>query len=134
MDARDDRHRARVDRLEHVGKGHRVLLVLLAPERLCRAHPRDVGAGTERPSLAGQDDGPECPRRLTREGRERCPQLGDERSVHRVVDVGPGDRDARNHVRRSTSIDAQDRAHSIIVPGRVRAFARFRADTATLAS
>ena len=54
---RDDGHGAGVDRLEHVGHGHRVLLVALDIERARRAHPGEVGAGTERRPVAGQDDG-----------------------------------------------------------------------------
>ena len=70
LDPRDDRHRARVDRLEHVGHGHRVLLVALDVERHRRAHPGDVGAGAERRPVAGQDDGPE----LGRVPRARAPR------------------------------------------------------------
>ena len=55
LDAHDERHRAGVDRLEHVGHRHRVLLVALDVERHRRAHPGDVGAGTERRPVAGQD-------------------------------------------------------------------------------
>ena len=53
----------RVERLEHVGHRHRVLLVALDVEGHRRAHPGDVGTGTERRAVTGQDDGPEVRRR-----------------------------------------------------------------------
>ena len=67
MDTGDDRHRARVDRLEHIGHGHCVVLVGLDIELHRRPHPVDVGAGTERGSGSGEDDRPELRRRLARQ-------------------------------------------------------------------
>ncbi len=88
--AGDDRRRTRVDRLEHLGHRHRVVLVRLAVEVERRAHPRDVGAGAERRPVAGQDDAAQSVRRLPRERRERGSQVGDRGRVERVVDLGPG--------------------------------------------
>ena len=75
VDAGDDRHRAGVDGLEHVGHRHRVLLVALGVERHRGAHPVEVGAGTERRAVAGQDDRPKLRGRLAGERREGRPQL-----------------------------------------------------------
>ncbi len=82
MDAGDDRHGAGVDGLEHVGHRHRVLFVALGVEAHRRPHPGEVGPGTERRAVAGQDDRPELrgsfageqPRRssaVPRSGRHR---------------------------------------------------------------
>ena len=106
-----DRDRARVDRLEHLGHRHRVLLVALDVERHRRAHPVDVGAGAERRTVAGEDDGPQLGRRLAGEAGERRPELGDQRGVERVVDLGAGERDAGDGAGRSGPLDPEHPAH-----------------------
>ena len=119
VDPGDDRHRAGVDGLEHVGHRHRVLLVALGVEGHRRAHPGEVGAGTERRSVAGQDDRPELGRALAGEHREGRPQLGDERRIERVVDLRPGQRHSGDDVTRPGPLDAQscadEGAHGRIV-------------------
>ena len=56
LDARDHGDRARVDRVEHLRERHRVLLVAFPIELEAGAHPADVRAGTERGTIAGEDD------------------------------------------------------------------------------
>ena len=113
--AGDDRRRTGVDRLEHLGHGHRVVLVRLAVEVERRAHPRHVGAGAERRPVAGKDDRPQSFGRLAGERRERGPQLGDRGRVERVVDVGPGQRHARDHAAGAATLHANAIAHRLIV-------------------
>src|SRR5215212_393577 len=71
LDPGDDGDRARIDRLEHLRHGHRVLLIALDVQRHRRTHPADVRAGTEGLALARQDDGAELRRRILLERRER---------------------------------------------------------------
>ena len=75
LDAGDDRHGAGIDGLEHVGHRHRVLLVALDAERHRGTHPAEVRAGAERRSVAGEHDRTQAGWRLTRQRRERRPQL-----------------------------------------------------------
>ncbi len=118
----------RVDRVEHLGHRHRVLLVGLAVERQRGAHPGDVRAGTERRAVAGQDDGPQRTSAiLARERAEGRPQLGDQRRVERVVDVGPRERhpgdDAAGPVRSTRSASLTRASYAVAgprVPGRGR--------------
>ena len=71
VDPRDDRRRTRVDQLEGVGHRHRVLFVALDVERHRGPHPGDVGAGTERRAVPGQDDRPQVRGGLAGQDRER---------------------------------------------------------------
>ena len=96
VDARDHRDGARVDGVEHVGHGHRVVLVALDVELHRRAHPVDVGTRTERGSLAGKHDRPERRRILSCEGSERRGKLGDHARVERVVGLGTRQRHPRD--------------------------------------
>ncbi len=96
VNACDDRHRARVDRLEHVGHGHRVLFVAFDIELHRGAHPCDVGAGTERRPGPGQHNRPELGRALARERGKGRSKLGDDGSVERVVDLWPVERHPRH--------------------------------------
>ena len=120
VDAGDDRHGTGVDRLEHVGHGHRVLLVAFGVERHRRAHPGDVRAGAERRPVAGQHDRPELRRAVAGEEGERRPELGDEGRVEGVVDLGPAERDARDGVARACAFETQRLTHGAIVAGGLR--------------
>ena len=112
VDAHDERHGARVDRLEHVGHRHRVLLVAFDVERHRRAHPGDVGAGTERRPVAGQHDHPQRGRVLAGERRERRAQLGDGRGIEGVVHVGAGKRHPRHDVAGTAALEPDGGTHA----------------------
>ena len=101
---RDDRDRAGVDGLEHVGHAHRVLLVALDVERARRPHPVEVRAGAERRPVAREDHAAQIRRRLPRKGRERRSQLGDERRIERVVDLRAGQRHPGDRRRRARCV------------------------------
>ena len=120
LDPDDDGDGARVERLEHVGHRHRVLLVALDVERHRRAHPGDVGTGAEGRAVAGQDDEAKLVRGLPGERRERLAQLGDERRVERVVDLGPGERDPGDAVRGTGPLHAKGGHHGIVCRPRWR--------------
>ena len=119
VDPGDHRHRAGVDRLEHVGHRHRVLLVALDVEA--------IAARIQAMSAPAQNDGPSPARTTARssvgvfagEQRERRPQLRDQAGIERVVDLRPGQRHARHDAAGSRPLDAQaagrHRAHGRIV-------------------
>ena len=122
VDPGDDRHGAGVDGLEHVGHGHRVLLVALDVERHGGAHPGDVGAGAERRPVAREDDGAELGRALARKRRESGSKVRDQGGVEGVVDVRPGERHTSDDPSRARAIDAQCRSHAaILTSGQVAA-------------
>ena len=79
------------------------------------AHPGEVGAGTERRSVAGEDDRPESGRLLAREHRERRPQLRDQRRVEGVVDLRARQRDPGDGVGRTGALEADAGTHRDIV-------------------
>ena len=56
VDPSDQRHRQRIERCEHAGRGHRVADVLGLGESNRLGHPGDVGAGAEHLAGAGQHD------------------------------------------------------------------------------
>ena len=117
VDPGDDRHGTRVDGLEHVGHGHRVLLVALGVERHGRPHPGEVRTGAERRPVAGEDDRAELGRAFAGEQGERRPELADQARVEGVVDLGPAERDARNGVAGAGALDTQRLTHRAIVAG-----------------
>ena len=90
-----DRHRARVDRLEHLGHRHRVLLVALDVER---PSPRASSRCRRRRRTTGRRRRGRRPAARSGASRARpanvVAELGDQRGVERVVDLGPGERDA----------------------------------------
>ena len=100
LHADDERHRAGVDGLEHVGHRHGVLLVAFHIERHRRPHPGDVGAGAERGAVAGEDHGPERGGLLAGKRREGRPQLGDDRRIEGVVQLRACERDSGDDVAR----------------------------------
>ncbi len=116
VDPRDDRHRTDIDRLEHVGHGHRILFVALDIERHRRAHPGDIGTGAERWPVAGQHDRPQCHRFLARQRAERRAQLRDDGRIECVVDIGPRQRHAGDDPPRTGAFEADRWTHGRIVP------------------
>jgi len=115
MDPGDDRRRAGVDRLEHLGHGHRIRLVGVPVEGHRGTHPGDVRAGAEARPGAPDDDCPELDRGFLREPEEGSPELGDERGVEGVVDGGSIERHSNDDVARTGPFDAQPFAHPPIV-------------------
>ncbi len=125
VDAGDDRHRAGVDGLEHVGHRHRVLFVALGVQRHRGAHPVEVGAGAEGRPVAGQDHRSKLRRRLAGERRERGPEIADEGRVEGVVDVRAGQRHAGDDIARPGTHEPQGGARRPAhtrIPGLPRAF------------
>jgi hypothetical protein len=107
LNARDDGHRADIDRFEHVGHRHRVLLVALDVERHGGAHPGDIGAGAERRSITGEDDDTERAGVFASEAGERGPQLRDQRGIECVVDVRPSERHASDDTIATGALDPE---------------------------
>ena len=89
LDARDDRGRARVDRLEHLVEAECVLDVLVERELDGASLPVDVRARGEGGAVSG-----EYHRARIADSAERVVQLGDQRGVERIAPLGLGDRDA----------------------------------------
>ena len=96
--ARDERRRARVDRVHHPVEAQRVLDVLLEAEVDRRALPLDVGAGAEARPVAGEHDDA----RVADVG-ERLVQLRDQRRVERVSPLRLRERDRAGRRRRARS-------------------------------
>ncbi len=98
VDSGDDRHRAGIDRLEHVGHRHRVLLVALDAERHRRSHPAEVRTGAERRSVAREHDRAQPGRALAREGRERLRNSAMSDASNALWISGRGEGHARDDV------------------------------------
>ena len=111
VDAGDDGHRAVVDGIEHLGKGHRVGLVGLTAQLQAGAHPGDVGAGAEGRPLAGQDDRAKPVGRFVRQPPERATEPVDELGIEGVVDVRPVERHAHDRAARAGPLQLQGAGH-----------------------
>src|SRR6185295_18857169 len=94
VDARDHRHRAAVERPQHLGQTRRVGVVLLPRERRRLAHRAEIGAGAERLAAAADDDRAHAV--VGGERSERRRQLADQRGVEGVPDLGAVEPDARH--------------------------------------
>ena len=116
MDPRDDRCRAGIDELERVGHDHGVLFIAFDVELHGGPHPGDVRPGTERRTVAGQDDLPEVGGGFPSEDRERRPQLGDERRIERVMGLGARQRHAGDDPAGTGALEADVGTHPAIVP------------------
>ena len=88
LDARDDRRRAAVDRLQHPAEGVRVGHVRVEVEVDRGAHPLDVRAGAEARPVAGEQN-----RSRLADVDERLGELGDQRRVEGVPRLRPRERD-----------------------------------------
>ena len=93
LNARDDRSRAAVDRLQHPAKGVRVGHVCVEVEVDRGAHPLDVRAGAEARPVAGEQN-----RSRLADVDERLGELGDQRGVEGVPRLGARERDPQDVV------------------------------------
>jgi len=93
LHARDDRRRARVDRVEHRAQSQRVRDVLVVAQLDRGAHPLHVGAGRERGAVTREHD-----RAGVAHVFERASQLLDQRRVERVAPLRPRHRDPQDAV------------------------------------
>jgi hypothetical protein len=111
MDPGDHRGRARVNGFEHVRHGHRVVLITLDVEGGGRAHPVDVGSGTERRPGTRDDDHPEVRGALAGEGREGRASSAITTESNVVARVGPASPGQRHRPVRSDRRTAWGIAH-----------------------
>jgi hypothetical protein len=79
-----------------------------------RIHATSAPAQNDGPGTC-QDDGPKLRRALAGEARERRSQLGDDRCVEGVVDVGPVERHACHDATRAVALDSHVVRHASVV-------------------